>query len=134
GGIHPVPVGFDLVNDPPLTQVAFLRNMAPAQTTNVGLPYIVAGFDDNGSADPGNSVLDVDSIFRDIEFCAASGGDGVYVLDAYGAVFAFGNTRAAAEGVAPRFTGGPYFFPAKLARDLEPQTEVEPETDLAPVR
>jgi len=131
GGIHPVPVGFDQVNDPPVTQVAFLRNMAPAQTTTVGLPYIVAGFDDTGDAEGATSVLDVDSIFRDIEFCAASGGDGVYVMDAYGAVFAFGNTRADPLGVAPRFTGGPYFFPNKLARDLEPQTEIEMETDMA---
>ncbi|MCA9410470.1 MAG: hypothetical protein KC931_00130 [Candidatus Omnitrophica bacterium] len=129
GGIHPVPVGFDLVNDPPLTQVAFLRNMEPAQTTTVGLPYIVAGFDNTGSTS--GTVLDVDSIFRDIEFCATTSGDGVYVMDAYGAVFAFGNTRADANSVAPRFTGGPYFFPDKFARDLEPQTEVEPETTFA---
>lgn len=132
GGIHPVPVGFDLVNDPPLTQVAFLRNEAPAQTTTVGLPYIVAGFDDTGNAfgfGQAGAVLDADSIFRDLEFCASTGGDGIYVLDAFGGVFAFGNTRAAAEDVTPRFTGGPYFFPNKFARDLEPQTETEFETD-----
>ena len=134
GGIHPVPVEFDTVNDPPQTQVAFLRNMAPAQTTTVGLPYIVAGFDDTtGVAGGTGTVLDVDSIFRDIEFCAASGGDGVYVMDAYGAVFAFGNTRAAADNVAPRFTGGPYFWPSKFARDLEPQTETDFETDMGQV-
>ncbi len=131
GGIHPVPVEFDLVNDPPQTQVAFLRNMAPAQTTNVGLPYIVAGFDDNGGT--AGTVLDVDSIFRDIEFCATTGGNGVYTMDAYGAVFAFGNTRANADNTSPRFTGGPYFFPDKFARDLEPQTETGFETDMGVV-
>lgn len=122
GGVHPVPV-----QPTAGSRVAFLRNDPPI--TSVGLPYIQSGFDDPmteaDEGDPETVGIDVASIFRDLEFCAAPTGDGVYVLDGFGGIFAFGNTRVTPDSVASRFTGAPYFFPAPLARDLEPQTEAE---------
>ncbi len=114
GGIHPVPV-----SDTASSLVSFLRNDG---LTSVGLPYLKTGFDDPSTAenegDPNTVGIDVGSIFHDIEFCA-SGSEGVYVLDGFGGVFAFGSTRTDPNSPAPAFTGGPYFFPNILARDLE---------------
>ncbi len=115
GGVHPVPV-----TDTANSLVSFLRNDG---LTTVGLPYLKVGFDDPATAgvDEGNASevgIDVGSIFKDIEFCA-SGSEGVYVLEGFGGVFAFGSTRAAADSPATMFTGSPYFFPNIYARDLE---------------
>ena len=68
---------------------------------------------------------DVGSIFKDIAFCQAPTGDGVYVMDKFGGIFAFGNTRTSADSVATRFSNSPYFFPNPLAMDIEIQTEAE---------
>jgi hypothetical protein len=122
GGVHPVPV-----ESAPSNQVSFLRNDPPI--TPVGLPYIQTGFDrpgtnlDEGDSDQVGS--DVGSIFLDLEFCQTPTGDGIYVLDGFGGIFAFGNTRTSADSVATRFSDSPYFFPNPLARDIEIQTEAE---------
>ena len=106
--------------------VFFLTN-AEACITTVGLPYIILGFDNPDTPPPmdesdANSFgIDSNSIFRDIEFCQAGGG--VYTLDAFGGVFAFGNTRPVDSDPSTGLSGGPYFFPNLYARDLEPQTE-----------
>jgi len=114
GGVHPVPVAVTANSE-----VAFLRNEG---LTSVGLPYLKTGFDDPSTpANEGNSVevgIDVGSIFKDIEFCA-TGTEGVYVLDGFGGVFAFGSTRNMPDDPSTLFTGSPYFFPNILARDLE---------------
>jgi hypothetical protein len=119
GGVHPVPVGPNRVSP-----VDFLRNEGPIYRTAVGLPYLKIGFDDPTTPEQELDFgIDSNSIFRDIEFCRSPifGGDGVYTLDAFGGVFAFGGTRVSfgADSVAPKFTGGPYFFPALYAQDLE---------------
>jgi hypothetical protein len=122
GGVHPVPV------DPGAAAVSFLRNDGPISP--VGLPYIQVGFDNPDTAadeaDTSTYGVDSNSIFKDIEFCSsqvfgAQGlyGDGVYVLDAFGAVFAFGSTRSAPNDLQPLVTGGPYFFPNLYAQDME---------------
>jgi YVTN family beta-propeller protein len=115
GGVHPVPV-----TPTANSRVAFLRNDG---LTTVGLPYLQVGFNDPSTpedeSNPAEVGIDVASIFTDIEFCS-TGADGVYVLDGFGGVFAFGATRGAPDDVAPIFpAGGPYFFPNRYARDLE---------------
>jgi len=118
GGIHPVPVD-------PGSPVDFLRNEGPGATT-VGLPYIKDGFDnpDTAIVETNDALYGIDSnsIFKDIEFCQ-TGQDGVYCLDAFGGVFAFGSTRALPNEVGPMFSGGPYFYPNMYAVDLEAETE-----------
>jgi len=119
GGVHPVPV-----MPTAGSIVSFLRNDELA----VGLPYLKVGFDDPATAEdesnPTEVGIDVGSIFKDIEFCAF-GSEGVYVLDGFGGVFAFGSTRSAVDSPAPMFTGSPYFFPNIYARDLEPTINME---------
>ncbi|MCA9424665.1 MAG: hypothetical protein KC994_06300 [Candidatus Omnitrophica bacterium] len=116
GGVHPIPVEFG-ENNP----VAFIRNEPPAQVDTLGLPYIQVGFDnpstEEDEGDPESFGIDANSIFRDLELCEAGGG--VYVLDAFGGVFAFGNTRRAMGGLLPYQGVGPYFFPNLYAVDLE---------------
>lgn len=128
GGVHPVPV-----NDS-ASGVQFLRNEGFPRSA-VGLPYLTIGFDDPTTAEDESDTttfgIDSQSIFRDLEFCQRlgfvlrkgfpRGGEGVYVLDAFGGVFTLGNTRRLGfDNPSPSFTGGPYFFPNPLARDLEP--------------
>ncbi|MCB9770172.1 MAG: hypothetical protein H6752_18390 [Candidatus Omnitrophica bacterium] len=124
GGVHPVPV-----EDTAGGRVGFLRNDPPI--TTVGLPYIQGGFDDPSTGeDEGNPAevgIDVGSIFRDLEFCQAPTGDGIYVMDSFGGLFAFGNTRLTPDSVATRFSNSPYFFPNPLAVDVEAQTVAETE-------
>jgi hypothetical protein len=125
GGVHPVPV------NNPASGVQFLRNdgtdIGGVGASTVGLPYLTIGFDDPATAqdeaDTTTFGVDSHSIFKDLEFCTFTGrrlagkcgsraGGGVYVLDGFGGVFVLGNTR--------QFTGGPYFFPNPIVRDLEP--------------
>jgi formylglycine-generating enzyme required for sulfatase activity len=125
GGIHPVPA-FDRTN-----AVYYLTNRDPAHPghvlTTVGMPYVVAGFDDPDTpadeSDPALFGIDAASIFTDLEFCRT--GDGIYTMDKFGAVFAFGSARAMPDSTAPPFTHIPYFFPFLWAQDMEP---MEPET------
>ena len=121
GGIHPVPVDVTLNS-----KVSYLRNDGGPTQTTVGLPYIVGGFDDPNTVEDESPSFDYSSIFTDIEFCA-TGQEGVYVLDRFGGVFAFGATRAAPNDVQPMFTGGPYFYPNLYAEDLEPETVFLPD-------
>lgn len=139
GGVHPVPV------NEAASGVQFLRNDGsggvPAST--VGLPYLVLGFDDpttpENEADTSTFGIDSQSIFKDLEFCTLTGaatpdavkgaanpsGSGVYVLDGFGGVFALGSTRIlGADNPTPGFTGGVYFFPNPIVRDLEPAVEL----------
>jgi hypothetical protein len=134
GGVHPVPVNVAS------SGVQFLRNEGDTAST-VGLPYLVLGFDDpttpENEGDTGTFGIDSQSIFKDLEFCSFttgqvgaekgtdSGGDGIYVLDGFGGVFALGGTRILGpDNPAPAFTGGPYFFPNPIVRDLEPVFEL----------
>jgi hypothetical protein len=121
-GIHPVPV-----NDP-TNPVFFARNESapgvPAQT--VGMPYIVLGFDDPSTTDPGadegNGALfgiDAESIFTDLEFSAGCPDGGLYTLDKFGGVFVLGEARADDNDPSPDFGNSPYFFPFLYAEDLE---------------
>jgi hypothetical protein len=132
GGVHPVPVDVE-------SPVRFLRNETAVNSgillTTVGLPYLVDGFDNPDTmideGDTAVGAVDVNSIFTDIEFCQTGRGDGVYVMDKFGGVFAFGSTRAMPDSVAPQFTGSPYFFPNLWAVDMEASG---PETVFAPGR
>ena len=94
GGVHPVPVPFASSN-----QVSFVRNEFPAQTTTTGLPYLIHAFDDPVTEeDESNTTdhgFDVHSIFLDLEFCST--GDGLYIMDRFGGIFTFGNTRNRSE-------------------------------------
>jgi hypothetical protein len=116
GGVHPIPVEFGRY-----IPVAFIRNEPPARVYVVGLPYIQTGFDnpstEEDESDPDLYGIDANSIFRDLEFCST--GNGVYVLDAFGAVFAFGNTRSDPHSLTPRPGLVPYFFPNLFALDME---------------
>lgn len=119
GGTHPVPV------DDPSSSVFFITNDDGSgnQLTTVGLPYLIAAFDDPDTVgDEGAGALDVNSIFVDLEFCQ-SNPSGLYVMDKFGGVFAFGNTRPNPNSTAPIFSSSPYFFPALLAEDMEPFSE-----------
>lgn len=127
GGIHPVPVDVE-------SPVRFLRNETAVGSgvpiSTVGMPYLVTAFDDPTSVgvDEGQGALDVNSIFADIEFCSDGISEGVYTLDRFGGVFAFGSTRNTPDSTAPRFSGSPYFFPFQYAIDMEPVlTGVTPE-------
>lgn len=126
GGVHPVPVNNHS------SGVQFLRNEGTGAST-VGLPYLVLGFDDPATVedDVATNGIDVESIFKDLEFCTIFGspgkggavgtGGGAYVLDAFGGVFVLGNTRLNGPDVStPGFNNGPYFFPNPIVRDLEP--------------
>lgn len=119
GGTHPVPI-----NDP-ANSVFFLgnRNESGDLLTTVGLPYLIAAFDDPETPLVEVEPLDVHSIFIDLEFCQ-TGGPGIYVMDRFGGVFTFGNTRVSPNSTTPRF-GGPYFFPRLWAEDMEPAGETE---------
>jgi hypothetical protein len=120
GGIHPVPV------DAPDNPVYFANNrVSPTDPTpifNVGLPYIVGGFDNpDTEIDEGDASvygIDAASIFVDLVFCQE--GDGFYTLDKFGGIFAFGSTRSDADLVSPNFQNAPFFFPSQYAVDLEP--------------
>jgi len=118
GGIHPVPVNLE-------SDVRFLRNeqsLGGPPITTVGMPYLVLAFDDAATpADEGGASwpADANSIFKDIEFCT-DGSEGVYTMDCFGAIFAFGTTRVQPDNLAPGFSGSPYFFPRKDAVDMEP--------------
>jgi hypothetical protein len=122
GGTHPVPVSGDAA-------VGFIENTGPFAAA-VGLPYVQAAFDDPSTegVDEGSQDIDVNSVFRDLEFCLASTNDsnaGVYVMDAFGGIFAFGSTRVVgmqSTSPAPMLTGAPYFFPNLYAEDMEPTT------------
>ncbi|MCB9770153.1 MAG: hypothetical protein H6751_08390 [Candidatus Omnitrophica bacterium] len=121
GGVHPVPVS-QTAN----SQVYFLNNDG---LTTVGLPYVQSGFDDPSTTGVDESDdqavgIDVGSIFKDVEFCA-SGSEGVYVMDGFGGVFAYGSTRSDANSLATMFTGTPYFFPNIYAKDLEATTLID---------
>jgi hypothetical protein len=102
GGIHPVPV------DDPANPVYFTTNDDPNNLgnllTTVGMPYIIAGFDDpETGADESNAALfgiDAFSIFVDFEFSAGCP-DGFYTLDKNGGVFVFGSARPDPNSTAP---------------------------------
>ncbi len=120
GGIHPVPA-LD-----PTSVVYYLhnfdRNHPGSLLTTVGMPYITKAFDNPDTtpneADPGAYGADVASIFVDLEFCTT--GDGIYTLDRFGGVFAFGSARSIPESTSAPFPGGPYYFPYMWAVDIEP--------------
>jgi hypothetical protein len=130
GGVHPVPV------NEPANPVFFARNEDPNSPgvllTTVGLPYIVAGFDDPDTvvneADSEGWGLDAGSVFKDLEFCRA-GQAGLYVMDRYGGVFTFGAARGNPASLEPPFAGSPYFFPEMVAEDLEPFSFEQAEKD-----
>jgi len=125
GGIHPVPV------NQPDNPVYFANNrMSPTDPTpvfNVGLPYIVGGFDNPDTAvDEGDSEtygIDAASIFIDLVFCGEV--NGFYTLDKFGGIFAFGSTRPQADIVSPSFDNAPFFFPQQYAVDIETIQEQE---------
>ena len=120
GGIHPVPA-LD-----PTSVVYYLhnfdRNHPGSLLTTVGMPYITQAFDNPDTtpneADPEAYGADVASIFVDLEFCTT--GDGIYTLDRFGGVYAFGSARSIPESTSAPFPGGPYYFPYMWAVDLEP--------------
>jgi hypothetical protein len=106
GGIHPVPV--EVVSNP----VFYTRNDDPGNPgnliTTVGMPYIIAGFDDpETGADESNAALfgiDAFSIFYDFEFSAGCPESGFYTLDKNGGVFVFGGARPDSNSTAPAWT------------------------------
>ncbi|NUN98819.1 MAG: hypothetical protein HUU16_21915, partial [Candidatus Omnitrophica bacterium] len=130
GGIHPVPV--DGVSNP----VFFANNRnpdAPATLlTTVGLPYITSGFDDPSTPpDESNEAVfgrDAASIFKDLEFCR-DGRAGMYVMDRFGGVFAFGEARGEPDNLAAPFEGIPFFFPHLYAEDMETFSPAQAETE-----
>jgi hypothetical protein len=90
------------------------------------MPYIVLGFDDPSTTDPGadegNGALfgiDAESIFTDLEFSAGCPDGGLYTLDKFGGVFVLGEARADDNDPSPDFGNSPYFFPFLYAEDLE---------------
>lgn len=124
GGIHPVPVADE---DNP---VYFANNRAsnsnPSPVYTRGMPYLLGGYDDpmtevdESNSDPSEPDAigrDVASIFTDLEFSFCAGG--FYTLDRFGGVFAFGTARGDEDIVTAPFSGSPYFFPNKLAIDME---------------
>lgn len=118
-GIHPVPV-----NDPS-NPVFYTRNEDPAHPgmllTTVGMPYIIAGFDNPETVqDESNPLLfgiDAQSIFVDFEFSAGCP-QGFYTLDKFGGIFAFGDTRANSDSLTPNFPS-PWFYPYLYAQAIE---------------
>jgi hypothetical protein len=119
GGIHAVPNDIE-------SPVRFLRNETAINTgnliTTVGMPYLIMAFDDatTPGVNEGVASLDVNSIFKDIEFCQDGQTEGAYTMDKFGGIFAFGSTRATPDNTAPRFSGVPYFYPFFYAEDMEP--------------
>jgi len=119
-GIHPVPV--DVETNP----VYFANNRAsnaddtPLQ--EVGLPYVTNGFDDPDTPDIESDReafgFDAESVFADLEFSAGCN-DGLYTLDKFGGIFAFGSARTNEKEPFPQFGGSPYFFPFLYAEDIE---------------
>ena len=119
-GIHPVPV--DVESNPVYFANNRVSNADSTPLYMVGLPYVVKGFDhpdtpvDEGDAD--TYGIDASSIFKDLEYCG-DGTDGFYVLDGFGAIFAFGTSRPDPQSLLGPFPGGPYFFPCPYAIDFE---------------
>lgn len=117
-GVHPVPADVD-------TNPVFFANQATLNDATpqmmVGLPYITYGFDDPTTEiredDPTVYGPDAGSIFTDLEF--AHCGEGLYTLDKYGCVFAFGSARANEMDLSAPFEGSTYFFPYLYAEDME---------------
>jgi hypothetical protein len=118
-GIHPVPV--DVESNPVFfaNNVVSASDSTPAQ--NVGMPYVVAGFDDPTTLQDESATLDIDgaSIFWDLEFSAGCSGGGLYTLDRFGGVFVLGDARPDDNEPVPGFTGSPYFYPYLYAEDFE---------------
>jgi hypothetical protein len=118
GGIHPVPV------DDPASPVFFTRNEDPAHPGNlistVGMPYLVAGFDDPNTpedeSDAATYGIDAYSIFKDFDFSVGCP-SGFYTLDKFGAVHVFGDARPLPDQIFP---GWPLpFIATQNAVDIE---------------
>jgi hypothetical protein len=119
GGVHPVPVNIE--SNPVYFATNRISNLDNTPRYMVGMPYITMGFDDpiTEVEEDARDVFgsDAASIFKDLEFSSCDAG--FYVLDRFGAVFAFGTAREDAASILPRFEGAPYFFPLLLAQDME---------------
>jgi len=119
-GIHPVPV------EDESNAVYFANNRVsnanPTPLQDVGLPYIVHGFDDPDTLEYRENEtefgIDAESIFTDLEFTAGCD-DGLYTLDKFGGVFALGSAREIDEEPIPQFGDSPYFYPFLYAEDME---------------
>jgi hypothetical protein len=115
GGIHPVPVDDDT------NPVFFANNVVSATDSTpwltVGMPYVTAGLDLLTGGDDLGMADDASSIFEGLEFSHCE--DGLYILDRFGGVFAFGTTRETANEVSSRFESSPYFWPLPYAEDME---------------
>ncbi|MCA9413532.1 MAG: FG-GAP repeat protein, partial [Candidatus Omnitrophica bacterium] len=120
GGIHPVPVAL------PSNPVFFANNIVSLTDTtplsNVGLPYILSGFDDPSTTDQDEGDrdsygVDAASIFIDLEFTSC--GQGLYTLDKFGGVFGLGTARLSQSSTMIPFSHAPYFYPYQYARDIE---------------
>ncbi|MCG3195563.1 MAG: hypothetical protein GHCLOJNM_00029 [bacterium] len=119
GGLHPVP------NDSETNPVFFATNRTsvgdPTPRHTVGMPYIVAGFDDPATpgvdeGDPSAFGMDTASIFKQLAFGFCEGG--FYTLDRYGGIYTFGTTRPIESELPPRFEGSPNFYPWLRAEDM----------------
>jgi len=129
-GIHPVPVNVE--TNPVYFANNRVSNSDPTPVYMVGLPYVVNGFDHpdtpTDEGDPNTYGIDAASIFKDLEYCG-DGTDGFYVLDGFGAIFAFGTSRPDPQSLLGPFPGGPYFFPCPYAIDFETFGPDEMEVD-----
>lgn len=118
GGIHPVPV------NQPDNAVFFTRNEDSENPgnliTTVGMPYVVAGFDNPDSpedeSDPRQFGADAFSVFVDFDFSAGCL-DAFYTLDRLGGIYAFGPARTSPSDLSAHFDTP--FIPNQKAVDIE---------------
>ena len=117
GGIHAIPV------DDPTNAVFYTRNEDPSNPgtliTTVGMPYIIAGFDDPATPADESVGIDAASIFTDFEFSPGCPGSGFWTIDKFGGVFVFGSVRPDPSSTNPPFESGPYFYPYPYVVGLE---------------
>jgi len=115
GGIHPIP------SDQPENPVYFSGNKDPNNPghplSGVGNPYIPFGFRPVGMTKE-EMEEDAASIFIDLEFSAGCG-DGLFVLDKFGGIFAMGSARESPDDPMAPFRDSPYFYPNQYAEAIE---------------